>query len=313
MRKAFTQTLVELAAHDPRVLLLTADLGFMVLEPFIERFPGRFFNLGVAEQNMMGVATGLADAGFTPFVYSIATFATLRGYEFLRNGAVLHRLPVRVVGVGGGFEYGVAGVTHHGLEDLGALRLQPDLAIIAPADFQQAQTALRETWDVPGPVYYRLGRDEQTTVPGLNGAFARGRVQVVREGDDVLWITTGAITSEVTAAAARLAQEGISSAIAVVASLAPPPIDDLVRLLQAFPAAITVEAHYRTGGLGSLVAEVIADRGLTCQLDRCGVETMPRGQVGSQRFMQEQAGLSAEQLVRRATHVLKASCRNSCP
>src|ERR687884_1315702 len=105
MRKAFVQALVELAAQDSRILLLTGDLGYMALEPFAERFPGRFFNVGVAEQNLVGLATGLAEAGFVPFLYSIAPFASLRPYEFLRNGPVLHRLPVRVVGVGGGFDY----------------------------------------------------------------------------------------------------------------------------------------------------------------------------------------------------------------
>src|SRR5262245_38381869 len=103
----------------------------MVLEPFAERFPARFINVGVAEQNMVGLATGLAEAGYLPFVYSIAPFAALRPYEFIRNGPVLHRLPVRIVGVGGGFDYGVAGPSHHGLEDVGVMRVQPGLTLIA--------------------------------------------------------------------------------------------------------------------------------------------------------------------------------------
>src|SRR5947208_6407398 len=127
MRAAFAQTVCSLAANDPRVLLLTGDLGYMALEPFAQRFPDRFFNVGVAEQNMVGLATGLAEAGMVPFCYSIVTFASLRPYEFIRNGPVLHQLPVRIVGVGGGFEYGTAGPTHHGLEDIGVMRLQPGL------------------------------------------------------------------------------------------------------------------------------------------------------------------------------------------
>src|SRR3972149_3095847 len=111
MRIAFTKTLAELAEQDPRILLLTGDLGYMALEPFSERFPDRFFNVGVAEQNMVGLATGLAEAGFIPFLYSIVTFASLRPYEFIRNGPILHRLPVRIAGVGGGFEYGHNGPT----------------------------------------------------------------------------------------------------------------------------------------------------------------------------------------------------------
>src|SRR5919199_236251 len=154
MRLEFVKTLVEMAAEDARILLLTGDLGYLVLEPFRERFPERFFNVGVAEQNMVGLATGLAEAGFLPFTYSIATFASLRPYEFIRNGPILHQLPVRIVGVGGGFEYGHAGPTHHGLEDVGIMRVQPGITLISPADHEQARAAMLSTWDVPGPVYY---------------------------------------------------------------------------------------------------------------------------------------------------------------
>src|SRR5690242_14517811 len=118
MRAAFVRKLVDLAAQDPRILLLTGDLGYSAIEPFAQRFPDRFVNVGVAEQNMVGLATGLAEGGFIPFVYSIATFASMRAYEFLRNGPILHQLLVRVVAVGGGFEYGYAGATHHALEDI---------------------------------------------------------------------------------------------------------------------------------------------------------------------------------------------------
>src|SRR5262245_41675240 len=182
MRKAFTRTLVELAEADPRIMLLTGDLGYMALEPFAERFPDRFLNVGVAEQNMVGVATGLAEAGFVPFVYSIATFATLRPYEFIRNGPILHRLPVRIVGIGGGYDSGPQGATHHGLEDVGVLRVQPGMTVVAAADHRQLATALRATAGLPGPVYYRLGKDDTTTVPGLDGRFAVGRVERVRAG-----------------------------------------------------------------------------------------------------------------------------------
>src|SRR3954468_8868154 len=156
--------MTELAAQDERILLLTGDLGFMALEPFSERHPKRFFNAGVAEQNMVGLATGLAAVGFIPFVYSIATFASLRPYEFIRNGPILHQLPVRIVGVGGGFEYGTAGPTHHGLEDIGVMRLQPGLTVVAPADHLQAREVFMQTWNLPGPVYYRIGKDDKTVI-----------------------------------------------------------------------------------------------------------------------------------------------------
>ncbi len=122
MRRTIARTLAEIAETDDRIILLTADLGFMVLEEFSDIHPSRFFNVGVAEANMVGLATGLASCGFIPFVYSISTFASMRCYEQIRNGPVLHELPVRIIGVGGGFEYGHAGPTHHGLEDLGIMR-----------------------------------------------------------------------------------------------------------------------------------------------------------------------------------------------
>jgi len=296
MRGSFVRTLTELAAEDGRILLLTGDLGYMALEPFSERFPDRFLNVGVAEQNMVGTATGLAEAGFIPFVYSIVTFATLRPYEFIRNGPVWHRLPVRIVGVGGGFEYGPQGVSHHGLEDVGVMRVQPGITVIAPADHRQMASALRATWDLPGPVYYRIGKDDRSEVPGLDGRFTRGRAEVVRSGDDVLLITSGSVAGEATAAADALAGRGVRAAVLVVASVQPAPTDDLVAALARVPLAFTVEAHYLNGGLGSLVAEIIAEHGLGCRLVRCGVRTGADGVSGSQRWLHDAHGLSAAAL-----------------
>ena len=297
MRKAFTRTLVELAEADPRIMLLTGDLGYMALEPFSERFPDRFVNAGVAEQNMVGVATGLAEAGFIPFVYSIVTFASLRPYEFIRNGPVLHRLPVRVVGVGGGFEYGPQGTTHHGLEDLAVMRVQPGMTVVAPADHEQMATALRATWNVEGPVYYRIGKDDKTVVPGLRGRFRPGHAEVVREGDHVALVAMGSVASEAAAAAAKLAEHGIDARVIVVASVQPAPADDLQAALADVPLAVTVEAHYANGGLGSLVAEVIAEHAIGCRLVRRAVHEVPDARVGAQAYMHARHGLAAPALV----------------
>lgn len=304
MRRAFVSTLVGLAEADPRILLLTGDLGYMALEPFAERFPTRFLNAGVAEQNMVGVASGLAEAGFIPFVYSIVTFATLRPYEFIRNGPVLHQLPVRVVGIGGGYEYGPQGATHHGLEDVGVMRVQPGMTIVAAADHQQLASALRATWDRPGPVYYRLGKDDTTTVPGLDGRFAVGRAERVRDGDDVCLVAMGSIAAEAVAAADALGQRGVRCGVLVVASVQPPPTEDLAAALARVPVALAVEAHYAAGGLGSLVAEVVAERGLGCRVLRCGVRTTPDGVCGSQGFLHRAHGLSRDALVATALGAL---------
>lgn len=303
MRAAFAHTLTELAGLDSRILLLTGDLGFMALEPFSDRFPQRFFNAGVAEQNMVGMATGLAEAGFIPFVYSIVTFATLRPYEFIRNGPILHNLPVRVAGIGGGFEYGTAGPTHHGLEDVGVFRVQPGMTVVAPADHLQARTALLATWDIPGPIYYRLGKDDRTSVPGLDGRFELGRAQTLRYGRDVALITMGSISAEVARAAELLATQGIEATVVVVASINPPPVPDLIDVLTDIPLAVTVEAHFATGGVGSLVAEVIAENGLHCLLRRAGVRGI-EARSGSQTYMHEVHGLTPTQIARTVVETL---------
>jgi transketolase len=294
MRAAFASTLVELAERDERILLLTGDLGFRALEPFSERFPGRFFNVGVAEQNMLGLATGLAESGLLPFVYSIATFASLRAYEFIRNGPVAHGLPVRIVGMGGGFEYGAAGISHHALEDVGVLRLQPGLTVLAPCDPEQTRSILRETWDRPGPIYYRLGKNDHASVEGLGGRFRIGRSEILLEGRDLLVLASGALTIEALAACHELRRNGIHATLAVVSTLNPAPVSDLRDRLAHFSLAVTVEAHYLTGGLGSMVAEVIAEGALPCRLLRLGVAEPSDGLSGSLEFLLRRHGLSRD-------------------
>lgn len=295
MRNAFIGALLEIAEEDLRIVFLTGDLGFMVLEPLAERLSERFINAGVAEQNMIGVATGLADAGFIPFVYSIATFASMRAYEFIRNGPLLHSLPVRIVGVGAGLDYGHNGVTHYALEDVAIMRAQPDMTIIAPADPAQAVTALRSSSEIAGPVYFRIGK-ATATAPNLDGRFQLGRLDCLRAGEDVAIVALGSMAGEAVQAAEALATQDIRAGVAVVASVQPAPFDDLAEMLAEVPIVATVEAHYRTGGLGSLVAEVIASRHLRCRLVRHAVESMPRGVTGTLAYLNELHGLSASAL-----------------
>ncbi len=310
MRGAFAKTLAELAESDSRILLLTGDLGYMALEPFSEKFPDRFFNVGVAEQNMVGLATGLAEAGFIPFVYSIVTFATLRAYEFIRNGPILHQLPVRIAGVGGGFEYGSAGPTHHGLEDVGVMRIQPGINVIAPADYEQTRTALLATWDLPGPIYYRLGKDDRTIISGLHGRFKLGRADLIGTGKDLLIISMGSVTKEAITAAEALEDQGIACTIMVIASLTPAPTADLVEALSRFQVVLTVEAHYQIGGVGSLVSEVIAEYGLGCRLVRHGVSATPDGVSGSQNYLRHKYGVSSYALIETALEAIGVNSKS---
>ena len=304
MRTAFVQALVDLADRDPAIVLLTGDLGYTVLEPFSERFPDRFFNVGVAEQNMLGLATGLAANGFKPYAYSIATFASMRPYEFLRNGAVLHQLPVRVVGIGSGVDYGHNGITHYALEDVAIMRVQPDLAVVAPCDPQQTRAAIVATADLPGPAYLRLGKDS-TPVPGLDGRFRLGRAELIGDGTDLAIVTYGGIATEAVEAARLLADQGVGATVAVVACLAPAPVDDLAALLDTVPLAVTLESHYVVGGVGSLVAEVVADHGLGCRVVRLGMRDIPRGTTGEAPYLLDRNGLSAPHVAATALDALQ--------
>ena len=296
MRTAFIQTLMDMAADDPRLILLTADLGWSVLEPFAHAFPDRFINVGVAEQNLAGIATGLAQVGYIPYIYSIANFVTMRCYEQIRNGPVLHRLPVRIIGVGGGFAYGHAGPSHHALEDLAILRVQPALTVIAPADPAQTRTALRATVDLPGPVYLRVGKGGNPEIPGLKGRFALDRPEIIRSGSDLLYLATGASAREAVRAAQIVRRRGLSAGVAVLAHLGFRAGEELRELLAQYPAVITVEEGFTAGGLGSLVAETVAQAGLRCTVSIHGVRTPFAGVSGSPAYLQAQCGLSADRL-----------------
>ncbi|MDX6596266.1 MAG: transketolase [Gaiellales bacterium] len=295
MRKAFVTALAELADRDPRVLLLTGDLGFMAVEPFAQRHPDRFINVGVAEQNMVGMATGLAEAGYVPFVYSIATFAALRSYEFIRNGPVLHDLPERIVGVGHGLDYGPNGITHLALEDEAVLRPLPGLAVIAPADDPQTASAVTATAGLAGPAYLRLARIGPA-IAGLDGRFSMGRAHVLGEGGDVALVALGNMAATAVETQALLAAEGVCARVVIVSCVRPAPVHDLAEALADVPLALSIESHYVDGGVGSLTAEVIAENGLATRLVRAGVSRSPVGETGSAEFLHERHGLSARAL-----------------
>lgn len=299
MRGTLISTLIALAESDARVMLLTGDLGWSVLEPFAERFPKRFVNVGVAEQNMLGVATGLGLTGYIPYVYSIATFSSMRCYEQIRNGPLLHHLPVRIIGIGGGYAYGHNGPTHHAIEDLAIMRSQPGMTVVAPADAAQARTAILAVHSLPGPAYFRIGKAGSAPIPGLDGRFKFHRPEVVKSGRDVLVIATGEIAHEAVAAATAIEHEGLSFSLAIMAHLPFMANAPLVSLLRRYRTVITVEEAVIAGGLGSLVAEAIADHDIACSLIRLGTDRDFPPFSGTTEFMRREFGISAEDIATR--------------
>jgi len=291
MRTTFVETLCDLAGRDERVWLLTADLGYSVLETFRDRFPSRFVNVGIAEQNLIGVAAGLARCGKVPFVYSIANFPTLRCLEQIRVDVCYHRCDVKIVAVGGGFTYATQGYTHHGVEDLAILRTLPGMTVVAPADPVETRLATRAVAARPGPCYLRLGKANEPVVHAAEPAFQLGRAITVRRGRDVTLVSTGGMLAECLSVAERLCGEGIEARVVSMHTLKPLDEEAVLRAARETGGIVTAEEHSVTGGLGSAVADVIAQAGLRCGFFRkFGVPDEVYHRVGGQEYMRGLCG-----------------------
>jgi len=294
MRSHFIKTLIQIAEKDGRVVLLSGDLGFGVLEEFIAQFPKRFYNVGVAEQNMVGVAMGLAEAGLLPFCYSIASFMTMRPYEFIRT-ASLQRLPIRLIGTGPGFTYSHLGPTHYSIEDIALMRCQPGITSIISADYKQAQLALKATYDLPQPIYYRLYKDGGNLIASLGSDFDLSKAYEITKGKKTLLISMGAASVEALGAVKKFKNK---IGHIIVSNFNPGPDQFLISKIKQYQQVITVEDHFINGGLGSYVAELIAENNLQVPLVRLGVKQPLSSISGEQKFMHAQHGFSAEDICR---------------
>ncbi len=306
MRNDFIDALVEQAALDERIVLLTADLGYTVLERFSDRFPDRFFNVGAAEQNMLGMAAGMTASGLIPFVYSMTTFVTMRSFEFIRNGANLHQLPVRIIGVGGGFDYGHAGPTHHGLEDIALMRALQGISIYCPLSNNHAQNILTDTWKTDGPIYYRISKD-QISLPNENKiSVTPGELHCVRKGEGIAIIGLGRCCNEAIEAADALVDQGINASVYGAYSLNPSFENALVEALNGIKICVVLEDHSINGGLGSLVAEGIAENGLGCKLIRTGSTGVPQKVCADYAMLKNINKMTTKDIVKKTL----AACNN---
>src|SRR5437762_863697 len=260
MRGAFRDAICELAAADERIWLLTGDLGYTVLEPFYERFPARFVNVGVAEQNMTGVAAGLALSGKIVFTYSIANFPTLRCLEQVRNDVCYHNLNVNIVAVGGGVVYGPLGYTHHAVEDLAIMRTLPNITVAAPGDPVEVRLATRALAARTGPSYLRLGRATETVVHREEPGCEIGRPLVVRAVGDGVLAGIGGVLRHVAQAAERLAADGVAARVVSLHTLKPLDADTLVRAVAGPRHVFFVAEHVEAGGPGEIGASCLIDR-----------------------------------------------------
>lgn len=286
MRDAFTRALMREAAKDPKLTLVTGDLGFGVLKPFWETYPDQFVNAGIAEQGMTGLAAGLAMTGRTVLTYSIGNFPTLRCIEQIRNDCAYHNANVKVVCVGGGFVYGSLGMSHHATEDMAILRALPGVTVFTPGDPHEVEAIVPVMLNTPGTCYLRLGRGGE---PYLHGGPIEGytapRALTLCEGKDVALLSAGGILTQTVGAAKLLEEQGVSAEVVSFPCLKPIDREKLIELSQRFKHIVTVEEHSIVGGFGSAVCEVIAEEGANCRVHRIGMEDVYSTIVGTQQYL----------------------------
>ena len=295
MRDAFIAELTALAEADPSVMLITGDLGFGVLTDYAERFPNQFLNAGVAEQNMTGLACGMALEGHKVYTYSIANFTTLRPLEQIRNDVCYHDADVTLVSVGGGFSYGQLGMSHFATEDLAIMRALPNMEVIAPVDPWETKLLTRQMAAKPGPKYLRLDKGRAGTA---EEPVVLGKIRQVRDGSDVTLIGIGAIVSEALEAAKTLADQGIQARVLAVHSLKPFDADPVLAAARETGGIITVEEHNILGGLGGTVAETCLEAGTAPEFfRRLGLQDQYPSVVGDQKYLRAAYGMDAPAIV----------------
>jgi transketolase len=299
VRDAFIRTLIELAPQHPELLLLTGDLGFSVLNGFVARFPRQFLNVGVAEQNMSGLAAGLALEGHTVFTYSIGNFPTLRCLEQIRNDICYHGANVKIVCVGGGMSYGPAGMSHHATEDLAILRSLPGMLVFSPGDLWEAAEAARHLVSHRGPAYFRLDKSAAPATAQPGEAFRPGSIRTVRDGSDATLAATGGILGEALLAADALAEQGIFCRVLSVHTIKPIDADTLTAAASETGGIVSIEEHAVDGGLGGAIAEALMEAGAFPRFFvRLGLRNTFSSIVGSQQYLRKVYSLDAAAIAR---------------
>ena len=314
MRDKFVATLRELAIRDPRVVLLTGDLGFGVLTDYQKEFPRQYINVGVAEQNLAGLATGLALSGHTVFTYSIANFPTLRCLEQVRNDICYHRAPVKIVAIGGGFSYGALGISHHATEDLAIMRSLPEMTVFCPGDLREAVEVTIAAYERDGPCYLRLDKSYAATDDAAEQEFTVGRMRRMRPGDEVVILGTGGVLNEALVAARELERDGIRCGVFSVHTIKPLDVTGIVEAGRQASLVVTLEEHTLFGGLGSAVLEAFCESGTWPRaMLRVGLRAGFSSLVGDQNYLRRQYGLDAASLTGQIRQALDRRCGVSSP
>ncbi len=298
MRDAFASELFKLAKSDKDVMFITADLGFGVFDKFAKAIPKQYINVGVAEQNMIGIATGLGLEGKKIFVYSIGNFVSFRCLEQIRNDAAYHEINLTIVCSGGGFNYGPLGMSHHTTEDIAIMRAIPNITVVAPSTAWEAKHATHKLGKYKGVAYLRIEKGGNNNPPFKNSKFELGKHVVHRHGKDVCIITAGSIITECIDAANKLEKSGISCKIISMHTIKPIDEKVILKTSKTFKNIITVEEHNCHGGLGGAVAEVLAKSKFVKNFECVAVNDEFSSIVGNQKYLRNKYKIDSKSIIR---------------
>lgn len=304
MRTAYLDTLYDLANKDKSVYALISDNGAIVYDKYRKDLASQYLNLGISEANMLGMAAGMASCGKIPFAYTIGAFLAYRAFEFIRNDICLQKQNVKIVGTGAGETYSALGPTHHSTEDLGGLRSLPNLVILCPASPLEVKKATVAAYEYKGPVYLRLGTNKEPEIYKEDYLFEIGKGVTVREGNDITLIGTGSILKDILDVAVLLEKEGISARVINIHTIKPIDQEIILQAAKETRGIITIEDHNRIGGLGSAVAEVIAESGEGIAFKRMGLAGFSSG-YGSYAQVKEKNGIGKDQILREVKFLMK--------
>ena len=299
MRNHLINKITEFAGQNENIMLITADLGFSVIEKFKERFPNRYINVGIAEQNMATVAAGLALEGNTVFIYSIGNFPTLRCIEQIRNDICYHNANVKILAVGSGFAYGTLGMTHHATEDLAIMRALPNMKVFTPCDSISAEAIAQDICRINGPCYVRLERGGEPGIFSKDEKFKIGKLKEIRKGYYIAVITIGTVINEAIKAADILREQNKNISVYSVYSLKPIDKEQILEIAKEYKYIITVEEHQITGGLGSTIAEIIAENNMNTKIIRLGLNDEFTSVVGNQEYLREIYKIDYKTIIRK--------------
>jgi len=285
MRTTFINVLTEHAETDKKIFILTPDMGFSVFENFAEKYPERFLNTGIAEQNTIGIAAGLALSGFKPYIYSIAPFALMRCLEQIRICAAYMRCNIKIIGAGGGVAYGPAGATHHIIEDFAIAKVLPNFIVCSPSDPIEAKQIFEQSLNILSPMYIRLAKNNEPVIHNSNDKIIIGKAFSLERGNDLEILTTGTISNRVIEWLPEIKKQGFSAGITVFPTIKPLDTEYLDTLINVNKKILIVEEHNIIGGFGESVCAYFGKKNSKNKIVHLGIPDTYSHYVGSQQYI----------------------------